>query len=261
MYWLALGLLVPGGLGNCLDVLVYTGPGTEFNGDTLHMLKDHLSGYRVRETNASELGRDAWVQSTALVVIPGGRDLPYVEHLTGKPNQNIVSFVRKGGKYLGLGAGAYYASDRIDFEAGTRYEVKGDRPLSFFPGSCRGAAFPGFEYSGDNGAKAAIIKHLNHTGPMYYKGGGIFVNASSYAGVDVLASFDEVQGTNAAVVLCEVQHGKALLASVHPTYRPTLSSPKFYETLGKEADAIKVIVNSWFQKLGLLPSISLCTNE
>jgi hypothetical protein len=54
-----------------------------------------------------------------------------------------ADFVRGGGAYLGLCAGAYYATARVVFEPGTPMEVVGDRALAFFPGIGRGCAFPG----------------------------------------------------------------------------------------------------------------------
>ena len=52
-------------------------------------------------------------------------------------------YVKSGGSYLGLCAGAYYGCARVVFEPGTPLEVVGGRELQFFPGTARGAAFPG----------------------------------------------------------------------------------------------------------------------
>jgi glutamine amidotransferase-like uncharacterized protein len=59
------------------------------------------------------------------------------------PTLTAAEFVQSGGAYLGLCAGAYYATARVVFEPGTPMEVVGDRELAFFPGIGRGCAFPG----------------------------------------------------------------------------------------------------------------------
>lgn len=42
-------------------------------------------------------------------VIPGGRDLPYCRDLNGYINDRIIRYVKEGGVYMGICAGAYYA--------------------------------------------------------------------------------------------------------------------------------------------------------
>jgi hypothetical protein len=73
---------------------------------------------------------------------------------------------------LGLCAGAYYLSSRVEFDAGVLLladddpagsprpaapPVVGDRELALFPGVARGAAFPGFDYATERGAVAAPL--------------------------------------------------------------------------------------------------------
>ena len=53
-------------------------------------------------------------------------------------NERIREYVSKGGKYLGICAGGYYASSYVEFEKSTTLEVLGDRELSFFPGKAIG---------------------------------------------------------------------------------------------------------------------------
>lgn len=111
-------------------------------------------------------------------------------------------------------------------------QVIGERELAFFPGICRGGAFPGFVYSSEAGARAAELKPgkdaLNvGTVPTvfrsYYNGGGVFVDASRYAdkGVEVLANYTEELNvdpgdTAAAVIYCKIGDGAAVLTGPHP---------------------------------------------
>lgn len=111
-------------------------------------------------------------------------------------------------------------------------EVVGNRELAFYPGTCRGCAFPGFVYQSEKGARAAEIavsKTVLAKGSVptvfraYYNGGGVFVDAPKFRdkGVQVIASFtdnvhvDSGEG-KAAVVYCKVGEGAAILTSNHP---------------------------------------------
>lgn len=157
--------------------------------------------------------------------------MPYCHSLNGSPNAAISSWIRyRGGKYLGLCAGGYYGSKRCEFEIGDKYlEVVGSRELGFFPGTCRGAAFEGFVYDKEDGAKAASLKiesalpGVEGDVKTYCNGGGIFVDADLMTdkGVEVLARFTDkvkVEGGDAAAVYCKVGNGAAILTGVHPEY-------------------------------------------
>jgi biotin--protein ligase len=112
--------------------------------------------------------------------------------------------------------------------------VVGDRELGFFPGICRGLAFPGFVYSSEAGARAANLKinkkalpdakaDMSETFKSYYNGGGVYVDAKKLEkrGVETLASYTEelnVDGGDgaAAVVYRKVGDGHAVLTGPHP---------------------------------------------
>lgn len=156
----------------------------------------------------------------------------YCRLLNGQGNRRIKQYVQMGGKYLGLCAGGYYGSGRCEFEIGKKaMEVAGDRELAFFPGVCRGLAFPGFVYQSEAGAKATVLKvnkeAFGGTIPeqfkSYYNGGGAFVDADGFRskGVEILASFEEdlkieAGKAKAAVVYCKVGEGAAVLTGPHP---------------------------------------------
>lgn len=136
---------------------------------------------------------------------------------------------------MGLCAGGYYGSRRCEFELGDpEMEVAGDRELEFYPGVCRGTAFPGFKYNTESGTHAAELevnrKPFASTGGMlpevfraYVNGGSVFVDAPKYRnrGVEILASYTEKLSVDsgegsAAVVYCKVGEGKAVLTGPHP---------------------------------------------
>jgi biotin---protein ligase len=216
---------------------IFTGEGTTPTSikHTFHSFRELLSPqYAVVPISSSALLNEPWQSSCVALIVPGGADLPFCRLLNGAGNRRIKSFVEKGGKYIGLCAGAYYASKRCEFMQGSKtMEVMGDRELGFFPGTCRGLAFNGFRYQSEDGAKAAKLavntgalkdsSNVSESCISYYNGGGVFVGADKMKDqdVEVLAHFvDKLDlspddGT-AAVVLCKVGKGSALLTAPHP---------------------------------------------
>lgn len=161
-----------------------------------------------------------WESDAALFVMPGGRDLPYCERLNGVGNRKIRSFVENGGAYLGLCAGGYYGCARIEFDRGQPLEVSGPRELSFFPGVAIGPAFgpSTFEYNSERWAKAVRVRWGNEICHSYYNGGCYFIQEKNDPLVEVLARYDEIKGTPAAIVQIRCGKGTALLTGIHPEF-------------------------------------------
>jgi glutamine amidotransferase-like uncharacterized protein len=181
--------------------------------------------YQVRSADALELGDPAWVPRASLLVVPGGADIPYDQKLRGGANRNIRSFVEGGGSYLGLCAGAYYGCAKVEFDKGGPLEVCQDRELCFFPGSAVGPAFGTYSYSNEQGACAAGIEWCSVNRPItpnvlrvYFNGGCFFRDPSLYPQVQTIARYTELPEKPAAMVICQVGKGRALLCGAHPEY-------------------------------------------
>ncbi|KAF8944663.1 biotin holocarboxylase synthetase [Haplosporangium gracile] len=220
-----------------MNVLVYSGEGTSraslaHTVRTLRSLVGHH--YDVMKIDAKGLTTEPWEESTSLLVIPGGRDVPYTQDLNGAANDKIRAYVAAGGRFWGICAGAYFSSDRIVFEVGTPLEVQGARELKFFGGECRGVVYPGFVYDSEQGANAIGIRLVEEQfggderlgfeeTRVYFNGGGYFVDAEKQPGCSVLAWYndtDSSEGRKAAMIVCQVGQGVALLTGVHPEYDP-----------------------------------------
>ena len=165
-------------------------------------------------------------------MLPGGRDIPYLTALGGVVNEEIRSYVRKGGRYLGACAGAYYACARVEWEVGTDREVVGERPLGFFSGIGRGCVYPGFEYENENGARVVRVSERTDENDrkdeliegVYYNGGGYFVDTENTPNASILAHYLDGEGEGkVAAVSCRVGEGTAVLWMVHPEF--SLSRP------------------------------------
>ena len=99
-------------------------------------------------------------------------------------------------------------------------ENTGARELAFYPGCASGPAYGlgHFSYESKAGARPASIRWKGGVSPVYFNGGCLFEEPELYPSVTVLARYDDLAETPAAVVKCAVGKGEALLCGVHPEY-------------------------------------------
>lgn len=125
---------MPGPSPTAHQVLVYSGPGVSplSLSHTLLTLSLLLSPhYTVQPATPDLLASQPWESHAALLAIPGGRDLPYVEALSIKSTiaKRIKEYVKQGGSFLGICAGAYFGAQTVEFDVGGSMEVRGSREL------------------------------------------------------------------------------------------------------------------------------------
>jgi glutamine amidotransferase-like uncharacterized protein len=161
-----------------------------------------------------------WHEEAALLIFPGGRDIPYHQALKGKANGHIRDYVTKGGRFFGICAGGYYGCRRVEFEKGGPLEVIGERELGFFPGVAKGPAYgPGeFCYLSHKGARIASLQLKGTSASAYFNGGCAFVDTEAFSSVTVLGRYSDIEGQPAAIVKCPMGEGLAILSGVHPEY-------------------------------------------
>ncbi|KAF3934396.1 hypothetical protein ABW20_dc0108618 [Dactylellina cionopaga] len=254
-----------------MNVLVYSGLGTtaESVKHCLDTLRKFLSPrYAVAPISADAIIQGRWLSTCSLLCLPGGADLGFCKALNGTGNRYIQQYVRRGGKFIGFCAGAYFASADIEFEKGDpSLEVTGTRELRFFPGLCQGAAFKGFRYNSEAGARACILavtgKLLDMGAPVaftsYYNGGGIFVDAEMLAdkGVEILARYKDIDvgqedtRGNVAAVGCQVGAGYAFLIGTHPEF----AAEALNRSLGPYPDALKELEVGDFLRVKFVSSV------
>ncbi|MDR0677552.1 MAG: hypothetical protein LBF57_02665 [Holosporaceae bacterium] len=169
----------------------------------------------------------SWVEGSGMLVIPGGADKPYDEKLRGVGCENIKAFVRNGGTYLGICAGGYFGTSKVEFALGTDIEVNEVRELSFFQGVSRGPFLKDFIYKSEKGACAAKIKLL-HNGDIFYayfNGGCMFdtcsVKPKDMENIQVLGVYAD-KDEAPAIVKCKYGKGYAILSGVHFEYDPLI---------------------------------------
>ena len=151
----------------------------------------------------------------SIFCIPGGRDVPYQKKLKDKGVKEIKKFVENGGVYIGICAGAYFASSDFEFEKGSPLEIIEKRDLCFYPKKAVGPALGNgkFSYYSENGALWPLIefKDHNYSCPIYYNGGCCFPEVSENE--KVLGWYPN---DTPAIISTQILLGKAILSGVHP---------------------------------------------
>lgn len=239
-----------------MSAIIYAGPGTEPQGPKRISKLFERSGLPVPKiVNSAELLiTHLKSKAISLLIMPGGRDIPYQKAFKGEPNRIIREFVKEGGNYLGVCAGAYYGCSEIIFEKDGPLEVLEQRELCFFPGAAVGPAYgPNkFSYYRPTGVCIAQLGAYD----VLFHGGCAFHNAHLYQNeIHILARYEDIPEKPAAVVGCRVGKGKAILCGVHPEMEAEDLHPETpdYERvknmLQEGYDARSELVSQWMKWL------------
>lgn len=176
-------------------------------------------------TNSDELAQDYWQSETDLLIMPGGRARAYTEKLRGQANQHIIEFVQRGGSYLGICAGAYYAAQHTVFEKGGELECLDPGELNFYPGIAEGPAYGlgTFRYDSEAGAKIAKLSGPFITDKPVFRcffNGGCFFHGheADNSAIVPLAYYHDLPGQPLALLETTVGEGRVVLSGAHFEY-------------------------------------------
>ncbi len=100
-------------------ILIYCDYGTNDISSLKHSLEEYFAPLKVSIGTIDAKGivnEDCLNKNVLAFFMPGGRATPYIEKLKVQGNQKIIEYVRNGGVYFGICAGAYYASRKVFFE-------------------------------------------------------------------------------------------------------------------------------------------------
>jgi len=222
---------------------------------TLDFFSRNCTEFTIATIDAASLTapHSDWEARSALLVMPGGRDIPYDRLLRGEGNRRIRQFVETLGRsYLGICAGAYYACSEVCFELDTPMEVGECRELGFFRGRTVGCSFlPGrrlFRYDSEDGASSARVRLRPRMDlfDVYYNGGCTFIGDGQ---AEVLADYTETATPLPAVVYCTVGKGRAVLSGVHfeistQKVGPCTTSDEDQDLPGRESRELSTIILS-----------------
>lgn len=171
--------------------------------------------HEIRFCNISMI-LDRCLDTCSLFVMPGGADLYYCEKLNGEGNILIEDFVAKGGSYLGICAGAYYACNNLNWNHG---EISGFRELNFYPESAIGPVYQWLEnsdsvYNGSWKKPVTIRLEGGSSFPTLYNGGPVF-NKPQENGSSVIAHYTDLDDEPPAIIGGNFGNGKYILSSPH----------------------------------------------
>lgn len=161
----------------------------------------------IKKVDSHYLKSTAWEKHTIALVMGGGKCSQWDANLGDEGIQKIRNYVRGGGKYIGICAGAYYACAESRF---ANLAPK-QRALSFFSGRAIGPL--------TNSCVAEVAFKLNGiwtNGSLYYQGGCYFETRENDPNTEVLAYYRDFE--KAAAVRCKVEKGEAFLIGLHPEY-------------------------------------------
>lgn len=204
------------------NILIYKDKGVEENSlvNTVKFFKERIdtSFYNITYVKSNELIEKDWGKNTKLLVIPGGADVQYDRALRGIGCHKIRRFVaEQGGKFLGICAGAYFGSRRVEFALGTELEVAENRELGFFEGKTVGPILKEYVYNSEKGSCAAdiLFKPLGIRFFSYYNGGCTFIDSDdSQKDYEVLATFHDKKDIP-SIIKRNIGSGTVVLSGVH----------------------------------------------
>jgi biotin---protein ligase len=134
----------------------------------------------------------------------------------------IRDYVAEGGSYLGICAGSYFASSRVEFEVGrSGYEVTGNRSLALTSRKAVGSVSKQYVYGSDSGAEAKRFSFnpdfiFEEEVRLYVNGGPVFLPFAMPAAntsEEILAVYADTQMP--AILHTKLGHGNAILTSPH----------------------------------------------
>lgn len=186
--------------------------------------------------------------------MPGGASTPYRHKLKVQGNEKIRKFVREGGVYYGICAGAYYACKQTEFEKDLpQSRIVAEYELDLLNAKAVGSLYKelNIEPFAKNPASAAAVELFDENGDIvaaHYHGGPYF-ELNETKGTEVLARYN-IEGFKPAVVLQSYGKGKVILSGVHYEDRgevleKSAALPKIVRRL-KEKEATRQV---FFNKL------------
>jgi biotin--protein ligase len=190
----------------------------------LHMFRSHF----VSPIDGKNLIGGHWMADTAVLCIPGGAADPYGKKLNGTGNRHIGDFVKNGGSYFGICAGAYYGASRTEFDGGGPMEIICENELKFFDTIAVGPAFGKFDYKTYRHmsfSQNAInfpdgVKFAN----LMFHGGPYFANVGRCHGVNVLAKYRETDMPS--IIYGKYGDGTVVLCGPHLCIDETIFTAK-----------------------------------
>ena len=186
--------------------------------DGLTALEQFLTwkGVAYTEVNADTVNNTDWPTRYQAICFPGGYAYYYKLAIDSNGIQKIRQFVNDGGSYLGICAGAYFASDSVQWEEDGLL----DYPLDLFDGAAIGAIDSIAPW--DNYTMTQVNLNPNHPINQYEPAfeiilyyGGPYFRKHAGAAMDTVGtwqSYHDLPG----IITFNYGNGRVLLMGPHP---------------------------------------------
>jgi biotin--protein ligase len=210
----------------------------------------------VFEVDGEYLRTQNWEEKTVVLAMGGGSCRYWDVQLQGEGIEKIQRYVKEGGRYIGVCAGAYFACAESRFELSDR-TIEKSRPLAFFPGRALGPLVDSDDYLSLRAARAADVcfkmKGSSEVGALYYQGGCLFDVEEDSAAVEIMSRYRGLGKT--AAVFCKVGKGCAFLDGTHPEFAWSASlsngAGSFYGDLVGKLSAQEVFRQRVWEEIGM----------
>ena len=202
-------------------ICIYADEGAGQN--SLDNTRAYFNGPQTRTVLAEDIFAGV-LDNADMLIMPGGRDKPYHQKLDGAGNAAIHDFVKEGGTYLGICAGAYYGCANIEFQKGTPDEILAPRKIGLLKATAYGCLRE-ISVPFDNTPASAEITTLEAGGkimPAFYWGGPAFRWNESEQEITIHARYNDVQGAPPAIISRACGKGRVILSGVHFEASPAL---------------------------------------
>lgn len=222
-------------------ILIYRDYGCADVNNLYRTLKENFDrqNVAVEMTDAAEiLKRNALNSNVLAFFMPGGAATPYRTKLGYQGNEKIRDYVKNGGVYFGICAGAYYASSCCRFEEDVpNLAVVEDYGLNLVEADAVGTLKKDLKinpYSRTPSSLAVTSVVWNEDGEkhsVFYHGGPKF-EIHNMKNHEVLASYGDVSENPPAIVFRRFGKGAAILSGVH--FEDGINSLKRFVGCGEE---------------------------
>lgn len=177
--------------------------------------------YKIKTVDGEYIRTKSWEENTVLFIMGGGVCSEWDESLGSTGIVKIRMYVVNNGRFLGICAGAYFASAHSFFTLGGKSPIEKERDLCFYSGSAIGPILDTSDHLSLDSLIAVQIdmafENEIKTGNVYYQGGCRFNINECTGSTKVLAKYVHPY-TGAAIISCIAGHGKAVLCGVHPEF-------------------------------------------
>ena len=210
-------------------------------------LKEYFEpkGCKIGFTDAAGIIKDNELNENVLAFfMPGGAGTPFRRKLEVLGNEKIRSYVRGGGIYCGICAGAYYACRQTVFEEDVpELRIVSECGLNLIEGRAVGTLYKelGIRPYAKDAASAAVVNLIwkdNEKHTAYYHGGPYFELAGEQDG-EIMAVYD-VGKKLPAIVRHNYGNGKVIVSGVHFEDKGSVLQKTLHHLRLDSEEAVKV---------------------